>query len=613
MVTTSALQAALPDYEISSELGRGAMGVVYLGRHRALDRPVAIKELPASFSADSSVRDRFLTEARTVAGLDHPHVVVIHDFVDRDGHLALVMEHLPNGTVWDQFLTHGLSAPRACGLALATLAGVHHAHQRGVMHRDIKPENLIFAHDWQLKVTDFGIAQVLTGNETMATAEGSIVGTPAYMSPEQAEGRVCGPQADVYGAGAMLYEMLTGVLPFPNAATAMEMATARLRVDPVPIGSAGQEVAPAIGAVVMRALARKEADRYATAEDFGVALGQAAALTWGPNWMSETGTAVRGSDAIEAAARTTGPHQHASPPSVEPTGPVDSPQPSPEAQASPVPEPVPVAPPPARPQPAPLPTAAVVAQPRGQQFAGANLADVAPQELLKLAEIRRPPSPMIPAVIATLAIAAALFFALTGLGADPVAGPQSQAAIAGVAVDEPAEVDLTAPFPVAGVGDGTVVATFLGIPVGSVSIQSGVLDPDYLRFTGAGVLEFTPAGGAEESFPVRATNNLYPTLPFVVAAIFALGGLGSVSSNLRAMRARRLRLSALGGLAISGAITGAAAAVLAMLVLLTAASIQTVIVSAVAAAIGSVALGEAYRRWHRRRRLKRVMVAVGRR
>ena len=132
-------------------------------------------------------------------------------------------------------MRYGLAAPRACGLVLATLSGVHHAQGKGIMHRDIKPENLIFTHDWQLKVTDFGIAQVLTGRETMGTMEGAIVGTPAYMSPEQAEGRTCGPQADVYASCAMLYEMLTGALPFPHAVNAMSMATARLTDDPVPI------------------------------------------------------------------------------------------------------------------------------------------------------------------------------------------------------------------------------------------------------------------------------------------------------------------------------------------------------------------------------------------
>ena len=305
MADTTSLQAVLPDYEVTTELGRGAMGIVYLATHKALGRTVAIKELPASFSADALVRDRFLTEARTVASLDHPHVVVIHDFVDREGHLALVMEHLPNGTVWDQFLHHGLAAPRACGLVLATLAGVHHAHDRGVMHRDIKPENLIFTHDWQLKVTDFGIAQVLSGDSTMGTEEGAIVGTPAYMSPEQAEGRTCGPPADVYASGAMLYEMLTGALPFPDGQSAMEMALARLSGDPVPIDAVGPAVPEPIAEATMHALLRSDSDRFQSAEEFGVALAEAAAFTWGPEWMSESGTAVRGSQAIEQAARTT--------------------------------------------------------------------------------------------------------------------------------------------------------------------------------------------------------------------------------------------------------------------------------------------------------------------
>ena len=113
--------------------------------------------------------------------VDDAQVVVIHDFVDRDGHLALVMEHLFNDTVWDRSLHHGLTAPRSCGLVLAVFPGVVHVDDRGVMHRDIEPENLIFTHDWQRKVTDVDIAQVLIIAETMAAFGGASVETPAYM------------------------------------------------------------------------------------------------------------------------------------------------------------------------------------------------------------------------------------------------------------------------------------------------------------------------------------------------------------------------------------------------------------------------------------------------
>lgn len=640
-MTTTALQAALPDYEVTQELGRGAMGIVYLGRHRALDRTVAIKELPPSFAVDPEVRERFLTEARVVAALDHPHIVVIHDFVDRDGHLALVMEHLPNGTVWDQFLHHGLAAPRACGLALATLAGVHHAHERGIMHRDIKPENLIFTHDWQLKVTDFGIAQVLTGRETMGTLEGAIVGTPAYMSPEQAEGRPCGPQADVYAAGAMLYEMLTGSLPFPNATSAMAMAMARLTEDPVPIRSVGPRVPGAIAAVTMQALARSEAERFPTAEAFGVALGKAAADTWGPEWMSESGTAVRGSEAIELASRTTGGSPKRGGPDepddretrldgaaeaneiqqrAEDTDDVDDRET--RVGGTPV---VPVEDdrPTNMQTPADIDTratqlesaaqTAVIPQQRSR-VAGADLHNLAPQDMLNLSEVRSPPSPLLPALLAVLGLLAMLYVAGVGFGADPEPSDGSAAVVQGVAVaqaDEPIEVDLTEPIGLDGVSDSSLSASFLGIPLGSASVSNGVFDPGYLQYSAGGVIELASDSGA--TFPVRSSNSVYPTAPFVVAAMVALGGIGSVNSNLRGMRSRRLRVAPYLGLIISGAITGAGLAVLGMLLLATPTAISSVIAAAGAGAFGCLALGEAYRRWRRRRRLRRITVAMGKR
>ena len=639
MADTTSLQAVLPDYEVTTELGRGAMGIVYLATHRALGRTVAIKELPASFSADPTVRERFLAEARTVASLDHPHVVVIHDFVDRDGHLALVMEHLPNGTVWDQFLHHGLAAPRACGLVLATLAGVHHAHDRGVMHRDIKPENLIFTHDWQLKVTDFGIAQVLSGDSTMGTEEGAIVGTPAYMSPEQAEGRTCGPPADVYASGAMLYEMLTGALPFPDGQSAMEMALARLSEDPVPIGSVGPAVPEPIAEATMHALTRSDSDRFQSAEEFGVALAEAAAFTWGPEWMSESGTAVRGSLAIEQAARTTdrrflmpgddratevGEGADASvTPDAEDAGSTlfegdvegggasdgagDDAGDAPAADAAPTsPAPAPAPEPVAFEE---IPTAAVVPKQK-QRVAGADLNQLAPEDIVNLREVRGPGTPLPFVLVGLVLVALAAYFALVGQGADPEAVAAGAVSLDGVAVtgSEIQELDLTAPA--AYDGPSELSATFLGIPIGAPTVDGGELDPSYLRFTGAGVIELS---SDDTTFPVRATNSPYPTAPFVAAALLGLGGLSSVQANLRGLRGRRFRLSPYLGLVISGALAGAAAAVIGMVVLSTPADPSTVIIAAALAGIGSAVFGEGYRRWYRRRRLKRIAVARSRR
>jgi len=610
--SSTSLAAVLPDYEVTTELGRGAMGIVYLGRHKALDRTVAIKELPASFSADETVRSRFLDEARVVASLDHPHIVTIHDFVDRDGHLAIVMEHLPNGTVWDQFLHHGLAAPRACGLVLATLAGLHHAHDRGVMHRDIKPENLIFTHNWQLKVTDFGIAQVLTGDSTMGTEEGAIVGTPAYMSPEQAEGRSCGPPADVYASGAMLYEMLTGALPFPDATDAMSMAMARLSEDPVPIETAGSAVPDAIAEACMHALTRDSEGRFQSAEDFGVALGEAAAFTWGPEWIAESGTAVQGSLAIAEAARTTD-HRRRS--AIQLPADVDS-TPTPAESDAPVvgdasAEVAATAPEALAPEPpvefAAVPTAAVVPRQR-ERVEGADLNQLAPADIVNLKELKGP-GPFWPALaVALICLALAAGAVLLGRGADPAGSAGIAVEGQRVTVDDPVEVDFTETFAVSGVSE-SLDASFLGIPLGSFNVESGQLDPDYLRWATGGVVEFSSPDDPELSFPVRATNSPYPTASFVAGAMIALGALASVQANLRGLRARRFQLSPFIGLLVSGALMGAAASVLAMLVLATPTNLTAIITAAALAAIGCAALGEAYRRWYRRRRLRRVTIA----
>ena len=208
------LSSVLPGYTFERELGRGAMGIVYLAHHESLGRRVAVKELQGALAADPATRSRFVVEAKVMASLDHPHVVPVYDFVEQDDRCVLVMEQLPGGTVWDQFVSDGMTMPRAVAIVLATCSAMHHAHEQAVLHRDIKPENLMFDGTGSMKVTDFGIARVVNGASTRATAAGSVLGTPAYMAPEQAEGHEVGPAVDVYAAATMLYEMLSGRLPF---------------------------------------------------------------------------------------------------------------------------------------------------------------------------------------------------------------------------------------------------------------------------------------------------------------------------------------------------------------------------------------------------------------
>ncbi len=319
MTDRVALANALPDYEIGEELGRGGWGVVLAGRHRRLGRDVAIKQLPPSFASDAEVRGRFVAEARLLASLDHPHIVPVYDYLERDDLCLLVMEQLSGGTVWSMFSTQGLDQATTCGIALCTAVALHYAHGRGVLHRDIKPENLLFTRDrGQLKVGDFGIARVLAGGRTMATAAGEVLGTPAYMAPEQATGSAVTPATDVYALGVTLYELLAGTLPFPRADSALAVLYQRVHTAPLPLADVAPGIPAPLAEVVMWALATDAADRPATAEDFAAALAERATQVLGPGWLARTG--LRASLGGRVAALTERPALVA--PSAPVTGPV---------------------------------------------------------------------------------------------------------------------------------------------------------------------------------------------------------------------------------------------------------------------------------------------------
>ena len=304
-VAPSPIQVALPSYEIGGELGRGAMGVVLAARHRQLERDVAIKQLPPAFAADEDVRRRFGQEARTLAALAHPHIVPVYDYVEREGLCLLVMEALPGGTLWDRFTGEGVTMSTACTAMLAICAGLHSAHAKGVLHRDVKPENLMFAQDKTLKVTDFGIAQMFGGDETVTTIGGAVIGTPAYMAPEQAEGRPCGPPADVYATATVLYELLSGTLPFSIEGDSFEILERRVHEDPTPLSDVASNVPEPLVVCIMRALERDPGARYSNAEDFGVAIAEAATESFGPGWVGRADLTLLATGPIAAAAGPT--------------------------------------------------------------------------------------------------------------------------------------------------------------------------------------------------------------------------------------------------------------------------------------------------------------------
>jgi serine/threonine protein kinase len=186
------------DYLVRDELGRGGMAVVHAGWHERLERPVALKVLAAHLAGDPEFRERFLREARIASRLHHPSLVRVYDITELDGLPTIVMEQLPGGTLEGGRLTLGEAADVADGLA--------YAHAEGVVHRDLKPANLLRARDGAVKIADFGIARAL--EETMVTQAGTILGTLRYLSPEQAEGKPVGPEADVYSLGVVLDELL---------------------------------------------------------------------------------------------------------------------------------------------------------------------------------------------------------------------------------------------------------------------------------------------------------------------------------------------------------------------------------------------------------------------
>lgn len=280
------LSSALPAYDIGEELGAGGMGVVVAGQHRQLDRRVAIKQLPAAFAEDESVRRRFMAEARVLASLDHPHVVPVYDFVEHDGVCLLVMEHLPGGTLRSRVAAAGgFTASHAVAVSLACMSGLSAAHRRGVLHRDVKPENMLFSAAGVLKVTDFGIAKVIGGPGTALTRVGDVIGTPAYIAPEQVRGGPISPATDVYAVATMLYEMIARTLPFEDNGEAMALLFKHAYEAPIPLRDVAPGVPEPVAAVIMRGLATEPAERFTTAEAFGAALAEAGTQAWGPGWL----------------------------------------------------------------------------------------------------------------------------------------------------------------------------------------------------------------------------------------------------------------------------------------------------------------------------------------
>jgi serine/threonine protein kinase len=256
-------------YRVVDKLGRGGMGTVYKAVDETLDREVAIKVLNPDLT-DSEIMKRFRTEATTLAKLNHPEIATIHEIHRSDSDLLMVME-LVRGETLDQLsLRCGPLPPeRAAYLVAQVLGALEHAHRAGVVHRDLKPANVMVTELGGIKVMDFGIARVV-GAEHL-TSDGHMMGTPAYMAPEQVMAKDVDGRADVYSCGVVFYRLLTGNLPF-QADTAIGMVQKQLSDPPTPLHAHRADVPAWCQSVLDRALAKSPADRYQTAEEFRRAL-----------------------------------------------------------------------------------------------------------------------------------------------------------------------------------------------------------------------------------------------------------------------------------------------------------------------------------------------------
>jgi serine/threonine protein kinase len=255
---------------IDAVAGRGGMGVVYRAHELALDRTVAMKIVNPELANDPEFRERFRREARLAAALDHPHVVPIYRAGEDDGNLYLTMRYVEGTDLAAMITDHGRIEPRAAVEIISQVASaLDAAHQRGLVHRDVKPANvLVTQRDGKLHtyLTDFGISK--DANEDGMTKSGVVVGSLSYIAPEQLAGDRADGRADVYSLGCVLFQALTGDVPFPRTSTAAQMF-AHLNAPPPPLGEKVPALRGPLEQVVAKALAKRPQDRYATAGEFG--------------------------------------------------------------------------------------------------------------------------------------------------------------------------------------------------------------------------------------------------------------------------------------------------------------------------------------------------------
>jgi Tol biopolymer transport system component len=270
----------LGPYEIQSPLGAGGMGEVYRASDTRLGRDVAIKVLPEALADDADRLRRFEQEARTIAALNHPNILGIHDIGTHDGAPFLVSEFLEGQTLRERLESGPLPVRRAIEYALGIAQGLAAAHEKGIVHRDLKPENVFVTRDGRVKVLDFGLAKLVRPEEdheavvtltSPVTLPGMVMGTVGYMSPEQVRGEPTDARADIFSFGAVLYEMLTGRRAFKRN-TSAETMTAILREEPPELNDTGWQGPLALQRILVRCLEKNVERRFQSASDLAFAI-----------------------------------------------------------------------------------------------------------------------------------------------------------------------------------------------------------------------------------------------------------------------------------------------------------------------------------------------------
>lgn len=256
----------LGPYQIIQQIGKGGMATVYKAYHASMDRYVALKVVAIQLAEDPGFLQRFRQEARLIARLEHPHILPVHDFGEADGIPYMVMRFLEAGTLRERMNAGPLSLFEI-DRAFSQLAdALQYSHDKGVIHRDIKPSNAMLDKRGDIFLTDFGVAKMVEG-AAQVTATGAITGTPAYMSPEQAQGAKVDNRSDIYSLGVVLYEMLTGKVPF-EAETPMAVIFKHIQEPPVPLSIIRADLPFAMEVVLLRALAKDPNERYASMDEF---------------------------------------------------------------------------------------------------------------------------------------------------------------------------------------------------------------------------------------------------------------------------------------------------------------------------------------------------------